>query len=284
MEQALLSPLCINRDLAEFPIGNIHFYQHQAIALRGNEDLVCHKNAWLDTADIEKFHHLNATFLVDSHGIPLIWTCQETTGGTSIRAVNSLVVQYPWDILRANELYLSAWEKSQQMGLTHKSAHVHILAMLDGKVHIGHNTRILPGVTIEGPVVIGANCNIGPNCYIRGNTSIGDGCHIGNAVEIKNSILLRNTFVGHLSYIGDSILGENVNIGAGTITANFRHDFQVHKSIVNGTLHETGRLKLGAILGDNVKTGIHTSIYPGRKIWPGATTRPGEIVIQDIIT
>jgi bifunctional UDP-N-acetylglucosamine pyrophosphorylase/glucosamine-1-phosphate N-acetyltransferase len=88
--------------------------------------------------------------------------------------------------------------------------------------------------------------------------------------------------VPHLSYIGDSVIGENVNLGAGTVTANFRHDGQTHKSMVGGRLIDTGRRKLGAIVGDEVHTGIHTSIYPGRKIWPRRSTRPGEAVQRDL--
>ena len=88
--------------------------------------------------------------------------------------------------------------------------------------------------------------------------------------------------MSHLSYIGDSVMGENVNIGGGTIIANLRHDKAEVKSFVNGELVSSGREKLGAIIADNVKIGINTSIYPGRKIWPGKTTLPGEIVKKDI--
>jgi bifunctional UDP-N-acetylglucosamine pyrophosphorylase/glucosamine-1-phosphate N-acetyltransferase len=88
--------------------------------------------------------------------------------------------------------------------------------------------------------------------------------------------------VGHLSYIGDSILGEKVNLGAGTTTSNLRHDGKNHFSKVGDKLVDTGRRKFGTIIGDNVHTGINTSIYPGRKIWPGLTTRPADIVIQDL--
>jgi len=72
------------------------------------------------------------------------------------------------------------------------------------------------------------------------------------------------------------------NLGAGTITANLRHDGRNHSSSVAGELLDTGRRKLGVIIGDNVHTGIHTSIYPGRKIWPEKSTLPGEIVRKDI--
>jgi NDP-sugar pyrophosphorylase family protein len=185
-------------------------------------------------------------------------------------------IRYPWDLLRANELYVSSLTENSIQGEVHPSA------VIEGIVHIGPGTRILPGVFIEGNVVIGANCKIGPNCYIRGNTSIGDHCHIGQSVEIKNCLILSHTNVGHLSYIGDSVLGEEVNLGAGTTTSNLRHDGKNHRSMIGGVLVDTGRRKFGTIVGDGVHTGINTSIYPGRKLWPNTTTRPGEIVQHDV--
>ena len=93
---------------------------------------------------------------------------------------------------------------------------------------------------------------------------------------------MNNVSAGHLSYIGDSIIGDSTNLGAGTITANFRHDGKNHRSEVNGQLVDTGRRKFGCVIGNDVHTGIHTSIYPGRKIWPHKSTLPGEIVAKDI--
>ncbi|MGL5018531.1 MAG: bifunctional sugar-1-phosphate nucleotidylyltransferase/acetyltransferase, partial [Luteolibacter sp.] len=98
--------------------------------------------------------------------------------------LSPLSIRYPWDLLHANELYISSLTETVIQG------EVHPLAVIEGIVHIGPGTRILPGVFIEGNVVIGANCKIGPNCYIRGNTSIGDHCHIGQSVEIKNCLIL----------------------------------------------------------------------------------------------
>ena len=149
-------------------------------------------------------------------------------------------------------------------------------------IRLGEGSRILPGVFIEGNAVIGKNCKIGPNCYIRGNTVIGDNCHIGQAVEIKNSVIGFKTAVGHLSYVGDSVLGDRVNFGAGTIIGNLRHDGKNHRSLVDGVLVDTGRRKFGAIVGNDVHAGVHTAIYPGRKLAPGASTRPGDIVQLDL--
>jgi UDP-N-acetylglucosamine diphosphorylase / glucose-1-phosphate thymidylyltransferase / UDP-N-acetylgalactosamine diphosphorylase / glucosamine-1-phosphate N-acetyltransferase / galactosamine-1-phosphate N-acetyltransferase len=187
-------------------------------------------------------------------------------------------IRYPWDLLRANEIYVSSLTENDIQGEIHPSA------VIEGVLHLGKGTRILPGVFIEGNVVIGENCKIGPNCYIRGNTSIGDHCHIGQSVEIKNCLILSHTNVGHLSYIGDSVLGERVNLGAGTVVSNLRHDGKNHFSMVGDELVDTGRRKFGTIIGDHVHTGINTSIYPGRKLWPNTSTRPAEVVQRDIIS
>ncbi|MFC1800494.1 bifunctional sugar-1-phosphate nucleotidylyltransferase/acetyltransferase [Nanoarchaeota archaeon] len=186
-----------------------------------------------------------------------------------------LPIAYPWDLLNANEFFLKEIKTNIQ-GTVDKNATV------KGNLIVGKGTQILPGVYIEGNVIIGDNCMIGPNCYIRGKTSIGNNCKVGQAVEIKNTIMMDNTKVPHLSYVGDSILGENVNFGAGTVTANLKHDHNNVKSEVKGELIDSGRKKLGAIIADNVHTGINTSLFPGRKIWPGLSTGPGEKVNRDV--
>jgi bifunctional UDP-N-acetylglucosamine pyrophosphorylase/glucosamine-1-phosphate N-acetyltransferase len=187
-----------------------------------------------------------------------------------------LPISYPWNLLDANEFLLSKI-KSKNKGTIEKGA------IVKGSVVVGKGTVIKSGSYLEGPIIIGEGCSIGPNCYVRKNTTIGNNSKIGNAVEVKNSIIGDHSTIGHLSYIGDSVIGDNVNFGAGTITANLRHDDKNVLSPVKGDLVDSGRRKLGAIIGDSVHTGIHTSIYPGRKIWPKKTTMPGEIVIKDII-
>ena len=184
-------------------------------------------------------------------------------------------VTYPWSLLDANEAILRNVSGKANCR-TEKGA------TIKGKVIVGKGTLIRSGAYVEGPVIIGKNCDIGPNCYIRPCTSIGDNCRIGNSVEIKNSIIMDNSSVGHLSYVGDSLIGENVNLGAGFIVANLRHDDSDVKSMVKKELVSTGRKKFGTAIGDGTKTGIRTSVYPGRKLWPGKTTLPGEIVKEDV--
>lgn len=186
-------------------------------------------------------------------------------------------MSYPWNLLEANAYFLG-----KMKGKIASSATVEKGVTLKGEITVGERTVIKNGAYIEGPAIIGADCVIGPNCYIRAFTAIGDHSHIGNAVEIKNSIIGDNTNVAHLSYVGDSIIGDNCNLGGGTITANLRHDWKNIKCMVKGELKDTGRQKLGVIMGDNCKTGIHTSLYPGVKINPGCMTLPGEVVKRDL--
>ena len=263
-------PLSLTRRIEDYPIGNIPLRAHQHRA-SGTAEFSFHPHAWLDSADLT---NLDGT-LVDAALTPLAWVgCTPDLSNTRT-ATASFIIRHPWDLLRANEIFIASLSQSSIHG------EIHPLAVIEGILHLGKGTRILPGVFIEGNVIIGENCKIGPNCYIRGNTTIGDACHIGQSVEIKNCLILSNTNVGHLSYIGDSILGEKVNLGAGTTTSNLRHDGKNHQSMVGGVLIDTGRRKFGAIIGDHVHTGINTSIYPGRKLWPHTTTRPGEIVQKD---
>ncbi len=196
--------------------------------------------------------------------------------GSEIFPANGVEIRYPWDILAISETLVANLDSDAITGNFSSRAEY------TGHLILGENSVVLPGVYIEGNVIIGKNCKIGPNCYIRGNTVIGDFVHIGQAVEIKNSIIGNHSAVGHLSYVGDSILGDHVNFGAGTIIGNLRHDGADHRSMVNGELVDTGRRKFGAVIGDRVHTGIHTSIYPGRKISAGAATRPGEVVSRDL--
>lgn len=271
-------PLSLTRNIGEFPIGNIPLYQHQQAAMTragfASEALTIHPHAWLVVADL--MFLAGADTLVDACQTPLAWRGAAPDLSRIVTAAGSFVIGHPWDLLRANEAYVGGLKKAELLGEVHESA------VLEGIVHLGVGSRILPGVFIEGNVVVGAKCRIGPNCYVRGHTSIGDACHIGQSVEIKNSLILSRTNIGHLSYVGDSVIGEAVNFGAGTIISNFRHDGKNHRSMVDGELLDTGRRKFGAIVGDHVHTGIHTSIYPGRKLWPNTSTRPGAIVQRDL--
>lgn len=186
-----------------------------------------------------------------------------------------LDVGRPWDLLEANKQLLS--QSSKKIKGTVEEG-----AIIKGNCVIEAGAVIRTGAYIEGPVFIGKDSVIGPNCYIRAHTSLGRKVKIGNAVEVKNCIIMDNTNIGHLSYVGDSIIGRDCNFGAGTITANLRHDNQDVSSTVKGKRISSGRRKLGSIIGDNVKTGIGTSISPGVVMHQGSRTGIGVIVDKDI--
>jgi len=183
---------------------------------------------------------------------------------------------FPWSLLTSQTFFMNRWKKSAVKGMIEDNVR------LNGAVSIGENTVVKSGTYIEGPVSIGTSCTIGPNAYVRGCTTIGDNCTIGHSVEIKNSIIMDQTKICHLSYVGDSVIGQGVNLGAGFISANVRHDGKSILSLVKGKLYDTNLNKLGAIIADGVKTGVNTVTYPGRKIWPGKQTQIGQIVKYDI--
>jgi len=182
-----------------------------------------------------------------------------------------LEIGRPWDLLEANE---------KLMGTVRPGVlgEIEPGATLKGKVSVGRKTVVRSGAYVEGPAIIGEDCDIGPNCYIRPSTCIGNGVRIGNAVEIKNSTVMDGTKIGHLSYLGDSVIGSGCNFGAGTIVANLRHDKAIVSSYIKGKKEDTGRRKLGVIMGDDVKTGIHTTIYPGTVIEAGFWGRPAAVL------
>ena len=173
----------------------------------------------------------------------------------------------PWDLLEAN-IWALRRMAHRVYGKVENGAH------LIGPVTVAETARIRSGAYIEGPCFIDEGSDIGPNCYIRPCTSVGKNVRIGNACEVKNSIIMDETHVGHLSYVGDSIMCERCNLAAGTITANLRLDDGHVKMLVKGKVVDTGRRKLGAVLGDDVKTGINALLMPGVKVgiksWVGA--------------
>ncbi len=161
-----------------------------------------------------------------------------------------------WDLLAANKILLQSIEPIVE-GEVAKDA------TISGPIQLGEGSRILGGAHILGPVIIGEDCEIGPNCRIRPSTCIGNGCKVGNGSEVKNSILMDGSKSPHINYIGDSILGERVNLGAGTKIANLRLDGRPIAVTLKGKRVETGLRKLGAIIGDDVKIGINASIDAG---------------------
>jgi len=147
--------------------------------------------------------------------------------------------------------------------------------LFDDKIIIGSGTVVEPGALIKGPAVIGDNTEVRQGAYIRGDCLIGNGCVVGHTTEMKNSIMLDGAKAGHFAYIGDSILGNDVNLGAGTKLANLKIIRGSIKVRFDGKIHDTNRRKLGAILGDRTETGCNSVTSPGTLMGPDSIVYPG---------
>lgn len=172
----------------------------------------------------------------------------------------------PWDLLDANK-HLLENIKTDIKGKIGKNV------VIEGNVVIEEGAEVKHNSVIEGPVIIKSGAIVGPLAHIRPNTVLMENTVVGNSSEVKGSIIMKNTKIPHLSYVGDSIIGENCNIACNTITANLRFDDKPVKVNIKGEIIKSVR-KLGVIMGDNVKTGVQVSFMPGVKIgsncWIGA--------------
>ncbi|MBN1540083.1 MAG: glucose-1-phosphate thymidylyltransferase, partial [Candidatus Thermoplasmatota archaeon] len=174
----------------------------------------------------------------------------------------------PWDLLNAHEIYMDRITSDIQ-GEVQENVHIH------GDAVIRKGAVIRSGTYMEGKVVIDEGAVIGPNSYIRGSTYIGKNCKVGAASEVKNSIIMDNTHIPHHNYVGDSIIGSGCNLGSGTKVANLRLDDGPVTVTLKGRTYNTGRRKLGVIMGDDVKTGINSTLDAGTVIFSGTRIGPG---------
>lgn len=150
---------------------------------------------------------------------------------------------------------------------------------------IEDGAQVHPSAVIDGPVFIAAGAQVRPGAWLRAGVWLGAGAVVGANTELKRGILLPRAQAPHLNYVGDSILGEGVNLGAGCILSNHRHDRAT--VVIDGV--DTGRRKLGAILGDGVQTGCNTVLHPGVVVgretmtYPGVQLRPGVYAERSVI-
>ena len=174
-------------------------------------------------------------------------------------------VEYPWDILAANRMVMDTWE----------DARISLHAVIDGNVtingpvHVERGSVIKSGAVLAGPCYIGRNCYVGNNVLVRSYSSLGPGSMIGYGVELKNCVLFGNSKVGRLSFVGDSVIGENVDIGSGTMTINEKMDRTSVWVDVRGESVDSGLTKLGAFMGDDVKIGAGNTLAAGTVLMPG---------------
>jgi UDP-N-acetylglucosamine diphosphorylase / glucose-1-phosphate thymidylyltransferase / UDP-N-acetylgalactosamine diphosphorylase / glucosamine-1-phosphate N-acetyltransferase / galactosamine-1-phosphate N-acetyltransferase len=209
--------------------------------------------------------------LLESSGNSMEKALKKVVAGEGLRASmwedEWIDVVYPWEILTANKIIMDSWQETSIA----KTATLEANVTLQGIVRIDPGAIIKSGAVLEGPCCIGEGSYIGNNSLVRSYTSIAKKCSVGSGVELKNCVVMDNTQVGRLSFIGDSVLGENVDMGAGCMTVNRNIDWKAI-SVKNGKRPiKTGMTKLGAFLGDGVVVGAGNTLQPGTVIAPGKT-------------
>jgi bifunctional N-acetylglucosamine-1-phosphate-uridyltransferase/glucosamine-1-phosphate-acetyltransferase GlmU-like protein len=144
----------------------------------------------------------------------------------------------------------------------------------DDQISIGEGTVVEPGAFIKGPAILGNYTEVRQGAYMRGHCIVGDRCVVGHTTEIKNSVMFNDAKAGHFAYIGDSVLGNNVNLGAGTKLANLKIIESEIKLRIKRTMYNTGLRKFGAILADDVQTGCNSVTSPGSLLGKAALVYP----------
>lgn len=151
---------------------------------------------------------------------------------------------------------------------------IHRTAVLEGAVVVADDAEVGPHAFIQGPAWIGAGALVAHGAFLRGNVIVGPGAKVGHATEVKRSILLSGAKAPHFNYVGDSVLGSDVNLGAGVKLANFKADGTT--IAVDG--EDTGLRKLGAILGDRVSIGCNAVLNPGTVVGRDTLIYPGAVL------
>ncbi len=189
-----------------------------------------------------------------------------------------LEVMYPWEILKKLDEFTATLQD-------HRAGNIHPTAVVEGNVYMHETASIGPHAYVEGPLWIGEGALIGHAAYVRGGVVLAAHAKVGHATEVKRSLFLEDAKAPHLNYVGDSILGRKVNIGAGVKLANFNNLGTPIK--IDG--HATGLRKLGAMLGDEVTLGCNVATAPGTvvgkrtMVYQGSMLRgvvPGDSIVK----
>jgi NDP-sugar pyrophosphorylase family protein len=206
-------------------------------------------------------------------------------------------VEFIWDALKELKFYIETWldeHGAELKGQISPDAYL----VERNRIYVGEGSVIEPGAYVKGPAIIGRNCVIRHGAYLRGQVLMGDGAILGHASEAKNAIFLNNAKAPHFNYIGDSILGNDVNLGAGTRLSNLpvtsAKDPQTGKRPtikirVGEDIIDTELAKLGAILGDGIETGCNCVLNPGcivgreTLIYPNISLRKGYYAAHRIV-
>jgi len=186
--------------------------------------------------------------------------------------------KYPWDLFTINEFLMDKHLKKQTI---ENGVDISEKAEIEGNVWIRQGTKVLENTCIKGPCYIGSNSIVGNNCLIWNYSSIGNNCVVGFSSEIKHSLIGDHCWF-HTNYIGDSIILDRCSFGDRAVTANFRFDEQSIALKINDGMVDSGRDKLGAIIGDDCKMGISSCLMPGVRVGPNSIVGPSVCLYDDL--
>lgn len=186
--------------------------------------------------------------------------------------------KYPWDLFTINKHLMNKKLTKQTI---EEDVTISEKASVEGKVWLGKGAKVFANACVKGPCYIGENSVVGNNSLVRDYTSLGRGCVVGYSTEVKHSLVGDDCWF-HTNYVGDSIISDNCLFGAGTITANFRFDEKNIQVWVGDRQVDSGTNKLGAIIGENCKTGINSCLEPGVKIGPQSMVGPNVDLQSDL--
>jgi NDP-sugar pyrophosphorylase family protein len=172
-----------------------------------------------------------------------------------------------WEVLPEIGAFLSAWSPPEDF------------IEIGEQVWVGRGTELASSVEMRGPALIGRGCELRSGVLIRGNAIVGDGVILGNSSEVKNAILFNRVQAPHYSYIGDSVLGHRVHLGAGVIVSNVKiTGGPIRLMGPGGEPLETNLEKLGALIGDGAEIGCNSVLCPGTVIGRRSIVYPLTVV------
>jgi bifunctional UDP-N-acetylglucosamine pyrophosphorylase/glucosamine-1-phosphate N-acetyltransferase len=186
-------------------------------------------------------------------------------------------LKYPWHLFNLRRYLFDNFLEEK----IERSAKISKNVIIDGKVYVGKNTKILEGAIIKGPCYIGDGCFVGNNSLVRDYTDLEENVVIGAFCEVTRSIFQKMATT-HSGYFGDSIIGEGTKIGAGTITSNVRLDRGEIFSEVKGEKINTGLRSFGAVIGKNTIIGTKVNIMPGKFIGSNCFIYPNSLIRKNI--
>ncbi len=181
--------------------------------------------------------------------------------------------EYVWEALQRLKTYIADVIRPGIHGTVMDGAY-----LIGDQIQLGKGAIVEPGAYVTGPTIIGENSVIRHGAYVRGNVVVGDDCVVGHTSELKGAILLNGSGAPHFNYVGDSILGNRVNLGAGTKLSNLKIIAGNVKVRIGDTEYDSGLRKFGAILGDNAQTGCNSVLNPGTLLGCGSMVYPNATV------